>query len=64
MTTYSHSYRLVPENWKRRTKIVDYCANVVDQSMEDKRAMIEGEANPKVQRRMQAELYEEEVKVR
>lgn len=53
------------ENWKRRTEIVDYCVNVVDQSTNEKRRALQGlQGDARAQRKMQAELFAEEVKVR
>jgi hypothetical protein len=55
---------LILENWRRRTEIVEYCVGVVDQSMDEKRKSIDTqEGDPKAQRKIQAELYSEEVKV-
>lgn len=51
------------ENWKRRTEIVDYCVNVVDQSMNEKRRVLEGQhGDARAQRKAQADLFAEEVK--
>lgn len=51
------------ENWKRRTEIVDYCVNVVDQSTNEKRRALQGlQGDARAQRKMQAELFAEEVK--
>ena len=51
-------------NWKRRTQLIEYCVGVVDQSIEEKRRGIEDESlDPSSRRKMQAEMYGEEVKV-
>ncbi|EIM85633.1 uncharacterized protein STEHIDRAFT_140204 [Stereum hirsutum FP-91666 SS1] len=51
------------ENWRRRTEIIDYCVGVVDQSMEQKRTVIqEKEDDPAGQRKIQGALFAEEVK--
>ncbi|KAI6105592.1 hypothetical protein F5141DRAFT_1124778 [Pisolithus sp. B1] len=51
------------ENWKRRTEIVDYCVDVVDQSMNEKRRVLEGQhGDARAQRKAQADLFAEEVK--
>ncbi|KAG6330569.1 hypothetical protein ID866_8521 [Astraeus odoratus] len=51
------------ENWRRRTEIVDYCVNIVEQSANEKRKAFEGQqGDARAQRRMQAELFAEEVK--
>lgn len=56
---------IATENWKRRTEIVDYCVNVVDQSMSEKHNVLDGlEGDAKARRRTQAELFADEVKVR
>ncbi|KAG9006622.1 hypothetical protein FRB94_000548 [Tulasnella sp. JGI-2019a] len=49
-------------NWKDRTQIVNYCVDVVDKSMDERRKLIEGtdpalDAEPQVR----AKLYSEEV---
>ena len=55
----------VLDNWKRRIDIVDYCVSVVDQSMEEKRKRLEhqDQGDAASQRRTQAELFADEVKV-
>ena len=51
-------------NWKRRTQLIEYCVGVVDQSIEEKRKGIEDEnLDPSSRRKMQAEMYGEEVRV-
>ncbi|KAI9574847.1 caffeine-induced death protein 2-domain-containing protein [Boletus coccyginus] len=56
-------WRELVENWKRRTEIVDYCVNVVDQSMSEKHKLLDGlEGDAKAQRKTQAELFADEVK--
>ncbi|KAG9317301.1 caffeine-induced death protein 2-domain-containing protein [Chiua virens] len=51
------------ENWKRRTEIVDYCVEVVDQSMSEKHKLLDGlEGDAKAKRKTQAELFADEVK--
>jgi hypothetical protein len=51
------------ENWKRRTEIVDYCVNVMDQSMSQKHQALDGlEGDAKSKRKTQAELFADEVK--
>ncbi|KAF9247037.1 caffeine-induced death protein 2-domain-containing protein [Melanogaster broomeanus] len=51
------------ENWKRRTEIVGYCVNVVDQSMTEKHKLLDGlDGDVRVKRRTQAELFADEVK--
>lgn len=56
---------IATENWKRRTEIVDYCVNVMDQSMSQKHQALDGlEGDAKSKRKTQAELFADEVKVR
>lgn len=44
---------------------MDYCVNVVDQSMSEKHNVLDGlEGDAKARRRTQAELFADEVKVR
>jgi hypothetical protein len=64
VSTSSHAYKSV-ENWKRRTEIVSYCVGVVDKSMAEKRQSMQDQAeDSSAQRRIQAALYADEVKVR
>lgn len=52
------------ENWKRRTQLVEYCTAVVDQPLNEKRAALQEQGNNPTQRRkIQAEIFEDEVKV-
>jgi undecaprenyl pyrophosphate synthase len=52
------------ENWKRRAEIVNYCVNVVDQSMEEKRkSLTSEESDARAQRKTQAAMFADEVKV-
>ena len=56
---------IASENWKRRTEIVEYCVNVVDQSMSEKHKVLDGlEGDARAKRKTQAELFADEVKVR
>jgi hypothetical protein len=58
---------LLPENWKRRLEIVDYCTTVVDQTFETEKKVYENQretqTDPTWHRRAQATLFESEVKV-
>ncbi|KZT24513.1 hypothetical protein NEOLEDRAFT_1134891 [Neolentinus lepideus HHB14362 ss-1] len=59
----AYIWRQLLENWKRRTQIIEYCVGVVDASMDEKRNTIEDQADkPAEQRKLQAQLYAEEVK--
>lgn len=50
-------------NWKRRTEIIEYCVDVVDKSMEQKRQTFEKEdVTKETARRLKDEHFEEEVK--
>lgn len=44
--------------------IVDYCVEVVDLGMNDKRTTLEEQPDAATQRRIQGELYQDQVKVR
>jgi hypothetical protein len=57
------SERTRAENWQRRSRIIDYCVNVVDQSMDGKKQMITETSDPSLQRKIQGALFAEEVKV-
>ncbi|KAI0068705.1 hypothetical protein BV25DRAFT_1791729 [Artomyces pyxidatus] len=51
------------DNWRRRTEIICYCVGVVDHSMDEKRqALDEKQGDPSAQRKLQGELFAEEVK--
>ncbi|KAI0092069.1 caffeine-induced death protein 2-domain-containing protein [Irpex rosettiformis] len=59
----AHLWKDLVENWNRRTEIVGYCVNVVDQSLEEKRASLaNADADPAEQRKIKGVLYAEEVK--
>ncbi|TFY78002.1 hypothetical protein EWM64_g6009 [Hericium alpestre] len=59
----AYLWKNLVENWKRRTEIIDYCVNVVDQSLEQKRSLLaEKQGDPTSQRKVQGALFEEEVK--
>lgn len=53
------------ENWKRRTEMINYCVDIVDQSMEEKRkSLTSEEGDARAQRKTQAAMFADEVKVR
>lgn len=53
------------ENWKRRAEIVNYCVNIVDQSVEEKRKSLSTEgSDARAQTKTQAAMFANEVKVR
>lgn len=55
-------WRELTENWKRRTKLVDYCVAVVDKSIDDKRGALQTLADdPALQRKTKADIYSDEV---
>ncbi|GJE84124.1 caffeine-induced death protein 2-domain-containing protein [Phanerochaete sordida] len=59
----AYIWRDLVENWKRRTDIIQYCVDAVDQSMAEKRKQLEvPDADPAQQRKLQGALYAEEVK--
>ncbi|KAF9534338.1 caffeine-induced death protein 2-domain-containing protein [Crepidotus variabilis] len=60
-----HIWRELVANWKRRTQLVGYCVDVMDQSLIEKRSHLdEGTQSPAARRKTQGEIYEEEVKHR
>ena len=59
-----YSYRSAA-NWRKRTEIVQYCVDVVDQSIVGKRKAMENEQlDPEVESDLKQASYAEEVKVR
>lgn len=52
-------------NWKRRTQLVNYCAEVVDQSISEGRTELEMQQRDSaaVQKKTRGRIYENEVKV-
>lgn len=59
-----HAEGLGSDNWRRRTEIIDYCVNVVDHSMDEKRRSLdEKEGDLPARRKIQGDLFAEEVKV-
>ena len=64
MASIPENFLISIENWKRRTEIVEYCVGVVDQSMDEKRKVLETQqSDAATQRRIQGALFAEEVKV-
>ncbi|TFK75920.1 hypothetical protein BDN72DRAFT_867652 [Pluteus cervinus] len=56
-------WRELIENWSRRTTLVNYCVSVVDQTLEEKRRAIkERSDDPRAQRKLQADMFADEVK--
>ncbi|KAF9485371.1 hypothetical protein BDN70DRAFT_917040 [Pholiota conissans] len=55
-------WRELVANWKRRTQLVEYCVSVVDKSITEKRSAMEDQADPKTQRKIQGQIFEDEVK--
>ncbi|EJD48372.1 hypothetical protein AURDEDRAFT_85664 [Auricularia subglabra TFB-10046 SS5] len=54
-------------HWKGRAEVVQYCVDVVDKSMDEKRATLASrdtslEADARLRRKLQGELYADEVK--
>ncbi|KAF8631954.1 hypothetical protein AX15_002115 [Amanita polypyramis BW_CC] len=59
----AYLWRELVANWKRRTQLVEYCVDVVDQSINEKNeGMEKTNLDPSSRRKMQAEKYAEEVK--
>jgi hypothetical protein len=53
------------ENWKRRTEMINYCVDIVDQSMDGKRkSSTSEEGDARAERKAQAVMFADEVKVR
>jgi hypothetical protein len=53
------------DNWTRRTKIIDYCVNVIDVAQQEKRLNLETVGDDaRAQRKIQAALFADETKVR
>lgn len=51
-------------NWKDRTQIVNYCVDVVEKTMDDRRRSVEGtESNLDAEPQVRAKLYSDEVLV-
>jgi len=54
-------------NWRRRTRIIDYCVDVLDTSYEESKLHLGDEADPgadlRARRKARAELYSSDVKV-
>ncbi|KAG5646564.1 hypothetical protein DXG03_002867 [Asterophora parasitica] len=58
-------WRELVGNWRRRTELVEYCVLAVDQSLTEKRSIVEDEGqDAKAKRKAQAQIYEEQVKAR
>ncbi|KZV61007.1 hypothetical protein PENSPDRAFT_554736, partial [Peniophora sp. CONT] len=59
-------WRDLVENWKRREAIIEYCVDVVDRSVEQKRTALEqgysDAADERIQRRIRGEMYAHETK--
>jgi len=61
----AYLWRELVANWKRRTQLVEYCVEAVDQSINEKRKDMEDvNLDPSSQRKVQAEVYGEDVKRR
>ncbi|KAG1754029.1 caffeine-induced death protein 2-domain-containing protein [Suillus paluster] len=59
----AHMWKELVENWKRRTEMINYCVNNVDQSMEGKRkSLTSEEGDARAQRKTQAAMFADEVK--
>ncbi|KAG1907197.1 caffeine-induced death protein 2-domain-containing protein [Suillus fuscotomentosus] len=59
----AYVWKELVENWKRRTEMINYCVDVVDQSMEEKRkSLTSEEGDVRAQRKTQAAMFADEVK--
>ena len=52
-------------NWGRRTRIIDYCVDVLDASYEENKRIADGVGDTEIRarRKAQAELYSSDIKV-
>jgi len=56
-------WRELVGNWRRRTKLVEYCVFIVDQSLAEKQSLLDGEnQDTAIKRTMQGQIYAEQVK--
>ncbi|PBL02530.1 hypothetical protein ARMGADRAFT_913437 [Armillaria gallica] len=59
----SYLWQELMANWSRRTQLVEYCVDVVDKSLQDKKDIVQNDASsPAEQRKAQAEMYTDQVK--
>ncbi|KAF8165356.1 caffeine-induced death protein 2-domain-containing protein [Crassisporium funariophilum] len=59
----AYLWRELVGNWKRRTQLVEYCAAVVDQSLHEKRSVLDEQSQDASSRRKtQAAVFADEVK--
>ncbi|OJA18995.1 hypothetical protein AZE42_00391 [Rhizopogon vesiculosus] len=59
----TYIWKELVENWKRREEIVNYCVNIVDESMEEKRKTLTTEkSDARAERKTQAAMFADEVK--
>lgn len=59
----AYIWRELVGNWKRRTQLVEYCANVIDEDLKEKQRVIHGQSNdPTSRRKTQAAIFANEVK--
>ncbi|TCD70822.1 hypothetical protein EIP91_001512 [Steccherinum ochraceum] len=61
----AHLWKELVENWKRRRDIIEYCVEVVDVSLDDKRTVLASDdTDPATQRKVKGALYAEETQRR
>ncbi|KAF8351468.1 caffeine-induced death protein 2-domain-containing protein [Amanita rubescens] len=59
----AYLWRELVANWKRRTQLIEYCVGVVDQSVNEKKGKVTvDDLDPSSRRKLQTELFAEEVK--
>ncbi|KAG2348897.1 hypothetical protein BDR05DRAFT_973118 [Suillus weaverae] len=59
----AYVWKELVENWKRRTEIINYCVNIVDQSVEEKRkSSTSEEGDARAERKTRAAMFADEVK--
>ncbi|KAJ7591085.1 caffeine-induced death protein 2-domain-containing protein [Mycena floridula] len=53
-------------NWSRRTKLINYCVNVMDESVDEKQKAVQQQVAelPSQKRKLEGAMYEDEVKAR
>jgi hypothetical protein len=59
----AYVWKELVENWKRRTEMINYCVDIVDQSMDGKRkSLTSEEGDARAERKAQAVMFADEVK--
>ncbi|KAG2042856.1 caffeine-induced death protein 2-domain-containing protein [Suillus americanus] len=59
----AYVWKELVENWKRRTEMINYCVDIVDQSTEGKRkSMTSEQGDARAERKTRAAMFADEVK--